>query len=299
MKKNLMLLILLPVLSCGKNNKNVDVVDPVKQETTQTVDDAPESITTKTIEDAPKSLTKEETTTTTLIKEAAPAKAAEQTVVADDAKITHAKWTALLQKYVAKDGDVNYKGFKKDADQLDNYLDELASSVPTKAWGRNATLAYWINAYNAYTIKLIVDNYPTKSIKNINDPWGKKFISLGNKKYSLEEIENEILRKMNEPRIHFAINCASYSCPKLLNEAYTESKMEQQLANATKSFVNDKSKNTIASSKVEVSKIFDWFAGDFKTKGSVIDFLNQYSTVKISDNAQMSYKEYIWTLNEQ
>lgn len=294
-----MLLILLPVLSCGKNNKNVDVVEPVKQQTTQTVGDAPESITTKTTEDAPKPLNKKETTTTTVIKEAAPAKAAEQTVVADDAKITHAKWTALLQKYVAKDGDVNYKGFKKDANQLDNYLDELASNVPTKAWGRNATLAYWINTYNAYTVKLIVANYPTKSIKDINDPWGKKFISLGNKKYSLEEIENEILRKMNEPRIHFAINCASYSCPKLLNEAYTESKMEQQLATATKSFVNDKSKNTITSSKVEVSKIFDWFAGDFKTKGSVIDFLNQYSTVKISDNAQMSYKEYIWTLNEQ
>jgi hypothetical protein len=80
---------------------------------------------------------------------------------------------------------------------LQAYLNELSANVPTKSWSKNATLAYWINAYNAYTVKLILDNYPTKSIKDINDPWGKNFF-LRNKKYSLEEIEHEILRKMNE-----------------------------------------------------------------------------------------------------
>ena len=103
---------------------------------------------------------------------------------------------------------------------------------------------------------------------------------------------------MDEPRIHFAINCASFSCPKLINEAYTEANLEKQLATAAKSFINDTSKNTITANKVEISKIFDWFAGDFKQKGTVIDFLNQYSTLKINSKAKISYKEYNWTLNE-
>lgn len=212
--------------------------------------------------------------------------------------INHGKWNALLQKNVSKNGNVNYKGFLKDSQDLQAYLTELSTNVPTKSWSKNATLAYWINAYNAYTVKLIIDNYPVKSIKDINDPWGKKFFSLGNKKYSLEEIEHEILRKMDEPRIHFAINCASFSCPNLLNEAYTEAKLEKQLVSVTKSFINDKMKNTITTNKIEISKIFDWFGGDFKKKGSVIDFLNQYSAIKISTKANVSYKEYNWSLNE-
>lgn len=212
--------------------------------------------------------------------------------------VNHARWNSLLQKNVLKNGNVNYKGFQKDSKELKLYLNELSSNAPTKSWSRNATLAYWINAYNAYTVQLILNNYPTKSIKDIKDPWSKKFISIGAKKYSLEEIENDILRKMNEPRIHFAINCASVSCPELLNEAFTESKMEKQFVMVTKNFINDKTKNTISANKIEVSKIFDWFAADFKSKGDVIDFLNLYSTTKISSNAKISYKNYNWNLND-
>lgn len=127
---------------------------------------------------------------------------------------------------------------------------------------------------------------------------GKKFFTLGNKKYSLEEIEHEILRKMNEPRIHFAINCASFSCPNLLKEAYTEAKLDQQLTTAAKGFVNDATKNTITVNKIEISKIFDWFEGDFEQNGSVIDFLNKYSTVKINSEAEVKYKDYNWSLND-
>lgn len=212
--------------------------------------------------------------------------------------IDHQKWHVLLQKYVTDKGNVDYKGFKKDAKALQVYLDELAANVPQKSWSRNAILAYWINAYNAYTVKLILDNYPVKSIKDIKDPWGKKFFTLGTKKYSLEEIEHEILRKMNEPRIHFAINCASFSCPNLSNQAYTEAKLESLLEAGAKAFVNDKTKNTITANSIEISKIFDWFSGDFKTKGTVIDYLNQYSAVKINKNAKVKYKEYNWSLND-
>ncbi len=212
--------------------------------------------------------------------------------------LNHQKWNTLLQKYVSNKGTVDYKGFKKDAKALQVYLDELAINAPQKSWSKNATLAYWINAYNAYTVKLILDNYPIKSIKKIDNPWGKKFFTIGTKKYSLEEIEHEILRKMNEPRIHFAINCASFSCPNLANEAYTETELEKQLETAAKSFVNDKTKNTIAADKVEISSIFDWFSGDFKTKGTLIDFINKYSVVKINKKAKVKYKVYNWNLNE-
>ena len=95
-----------------------------------------------------------------------------------------------------------------------------------------------------------------------------------------------------------AINCASFSCPNLVNEAFTEAKLESQLQKATNDFINDKTKNTIGADKIEISKIFDWFADDFKTKGTLIDYLNQYSAVKINTNAKIRFKEYNWSLNE-
>lgn len=298
---------MLPLLSCGKTKDSAESTAPDTSSNTSTdstaavvvktdtiaIDAATTTIVTTTTNNKA-AVNEEVKTTVTTTEKASTAVAAKSEAVA----ITHANWTALLQKNVSKSGTVNYKGFQKDSKAVSAYLTELAANVPTKSTSRNATLAYWINAYNAYTVKLIIDNYPVKSIKDINDPWGKKFISLAGKKYSLEGIENEILRKMDEPRIHFAINCASVSCPNLLNEAFTEAKLEQQLKAVSKSFINDKSKNTITASKIEVSKIFDWFGADFKTKGSVIDFLNQYSTTKISSNAQVNFKEYNWGLNE-
>lgn len=212
--------------------------------------------------------------------------------------IDHSKWDILLQKNVSRTGKVNYKGFIKDKTALESYLTYLSANEPSKSWSKNATLAYWINVYNAFTVKLIIDNYPTKSIKDINNPWGKKFFSIGNTKYSLEQVEHDILRKMGEPRIHFAINCASFSCPNLLNEAYTETKLEIQLSQVAKSFINDSFKNTITKSKIEISQIFNWFGGDFKTKGTLIDFINNYSNVKIDTKAKILFKDYNWSLNE-
>ncbi|SHM88241.1 DUF547 domain-containing protein [Flavobacterium chilense] len=221
-----------------------------------------------------------------------------ETTTTNAKPIDHKQWNDLLQKHVSNKGNVDYKGFKKDQAALQSYLDLLSKNLPEKSWSKEAVLAYWINTYNAYTVKLILDNYPVKSIKKIDSPWDKEFFTLGNKKYSLGEIEHKILRKMNEPRIHFAINCASFSCPNLANEAYTEIGLEKQLETAAKSFVNDKTKNTITADKIEISSIFDWFSGDFKTNGTLIDFLNKYSSVKINKNAKVKYKEYNWNLNE-
>ena len=212
--------------------------------------------------------------------------------------LDHKIWNDLLEKHVSQNGIVNYKGFKKDLPELKSYLELLSKNSPENTWNKNAILAYWINAYNAYTVKLIIDNYTIKSIKKINNPWNKNFINIGNKTISLGEIEHKILRKLNDPRIHFAINCASYSCPNLSNEAFTEKDLNNQLNDAAKSFINDKTKNNISANTIEISNIFDWFSIDFKTKGTLIDFLNTYSNVKINPKAKISYKKYNWELNE-
>lgn len=211
----------------------------------------------------------------------------------------HSDWNHLLKKYVSENGNVNYKDFKTDRIKLSNYIKKLGDNVPNEeTWTKNDKLAYWINAYNALTVDLILRHYPIESIKDIDKPWEQRLWKLGEKWYNLEEIEHQILRKMDEPRIHFAIVCASFSCPKLQNEAFTSSKIENQLTNATKEFLSDSKRNSIFVDSLELSKIFQWFSKDFKRNGSVIDFINQYTDFKISENAKIKYKDYNWALNE-
>lgn len=213
--------------------------------------------------------------------------------------VDHSAWDKLLKKYVTDNGDVNYKGFKTDAELLNNYILFLSTKIPSESWSKQEKLAYYINVYNANTIKLIVDNYPTKSIKDIKNPWSKNRIKIGDNNFSLSDIEHEILRKMNEPRIHFAINCASVSCPRLLNIAFTSENVEQLLDKATKSFISNPNKNSITEHSVQLSKIFKWYKSDFTNTGGLIDYINHYSTVKINQNATIDYLEYDWSLNEQ
>ena len=210
----------------------------------------------------------------------------------------HQIFNDLLKKHVTKDGVVNYKGFKANRTELQKYINSLGENMPTDTWSKEEKLAYWINAYNALTVDLILRNYPLKSIKDIKKPWNQRLWKLGDKWYNLDEIEHKILRKMNEPRIHFAINCASFSCPPLLNEAFVSEKLEQQLTQVTKLFLADTKQNTITENQLEISKIFKWFAKDFKQNGSLIDFLNRYSNVKINIKAKKKYKDYNWDLNE-
>lgn len=213
-------------------------------------------------------------------------------------KVDHSAWDALLGKYVREDGMVNYKGFQKDREKLDAYLELLSSQEPDNSWSANELLAYYINLYNAHTVDLILRNYPVKSIKDINGAWTREFVKIGDTEISLGGIENSLLRKMNEPRIHFAINCASISCPKLLNEAYTAKNVEAQLEKVTRDFVNS-DKNEITSKTVKLSSIFDWYKGDFTGNGkNLIDYVNKYAKVKIDPEASISFKDYNWNLNE-
>ena len=139
---------------------------------------------------------------------------------------------------------------------------------------------------------------PISSITKITaKPWDKKFINLGGKTYTLNNIENDIIRKrFNEPRIHFALNCASKSCPILWNNAYTPKNVQSQLTVQTKKFLNDTSKNKFTSSEAKISKIFDWYKSDFTKNGTVIDFINKYRTEQLS-SPSIKYMDYSWDLN--
>lgn len=215
----------------------------------------------------------------------------------------HSKFDALLKKHVNASGDVSYKGFMDDIEAFDEYLVELREKAPMKDWSKSERKAFYINAYNAYTIKFIITKYPVKSPKDVKfsgkDMWHFRMVQVGPQKYDLTQVEDNILRKMGDPRIHFAINCGAKSCPKLLNEAYTAESINAQLTKVTKAFVRNSTHNVLKSKKVTISRIFEWYAEDFN-KGSetTISFLNKYGNVTIEKTAKIEYKEYDWTLNE-
>ena len=214
-------------------------------------------------------------------------------------KNIHDIWDSELKKYVDKEGNVNYRLWKKNSKLLETYLINLENNPPINQWTKNDSLAYFINAYNAVTVKLILDNYPLRSIKDLIIPWWLKRFKLNSEKITLNFIEHKILRKMDDPRIHFAINCASRSCPKLQNVAYYSHKLENQLNDAAIEFINDQTKNKINANRLMLSKIFSWFKDDFGNRIQLLKFVNKYSKIKILESARIEYLNYDWNLNEK
>ncbi|MEJ1223252.1 DUF547 domain-containing protein [Sediminicola sp. 1XM1-17] len=212
-------------------------------------------------------------------------------------KVDYTIWDNLLKKYVDKDGNVDYKSFRKEIGLLNSYLDQQTKNPVSEYDTKESKLVYYINLYNAATVKLILDNYPLNSIKDLKGPWNRKVVTIRDKQFSLGDIEHNILRKMDEPRIHFAINCASYSCPKLLNEAFTVEKLEEQFQRTAESFVNDPKRNTIRKDKAMLSQIFKWYKKDFTDKMSLYEYINQYSDTKLNKDTSIDYINYDWSLN--
>ena len=213
-----------------------------------------------------------------------------------------ATYNELLQAHVTQEGIVDYTNFNRKKLRL--HITFLEKKTPNTTWSENKQKAFWINAYNAYTIQIILDNYPLTSILKIKKAgksvWKIPFAKVGNQTYTLDQIEHEILRKKyKDPRIHVGVNCASISCPKLLNVAFTEENVDTELENLMRGFINDTTKNKISREKVEISKIFSWFKEDFTEKGSIIEYLNQYSGSQIREGAQIHYGNYDWNLNEK
>lgn len=219
----------------------------------------------------------------------------------NSAVVDHSEWDVLLSNYVSKDGRVDYKRFKLDREKLSNYILTISKNPPAASWGKEETMAYWINAYNAHTVSLILKNYPLNSIMDINDgkAWDLRFIKIGSKNYSLNNIEHDILRvQYPDPRIHFAVNCAAQSCPKLNNRAFTATNLESKLNQLAKEFINNSSKNDLSSNPIKVSKLFDWYQEDFTKKGSVIDYINSYADKKVEASTKLTFMEYNWELND-
>lgn len=232
------------------------------------------------------------------------------TAVLAQSGVSHKPFDELLQKYVDDAGMVNYKGLETERSKLKSYMVMLGKNGPQESWTEDQKLAYWINAYNAFTLELILRHYPVKSIKDIGDaikipfvntPWDIKFIKVGGEELDLNNIEHGIIRKQfEEPRIHFALVCAAVSCPKLQNRAYLPETLDAQLTKAAKDFLSTPSKNEVKSASfASLSKLFSWYRGDFTKNSTLEEFINTYSEVKLDKRAKLEFKDYDWALNEQ
>ena len=240
---------------------------------------------------------------------------------------SHPQWDALAKKHVAwlpggHASQVDYRGFQADRGALKAYLATLSAVNPSdyESFSRAQKLAFLINAYNAYTVELILGAYPeVKSIKDlgsvIRSPWKKKFFTLLGEPRSLDDIEQGMIRApgtFDEPRIHMALNCASIGCPALRDEAYVADKLDAQLENGVTRFLSDRSRNRFdaRSGRLQVSKIFDWYGKDFAARaGSVEAWLARYAGALADDpeqrrlvgeaRAKPGYLDYDWALNDK
>ncbi|MCQ4260456.1 DUF547 domain-containing protein [Stutzerimonas stutzeri] len=237
---------------------------------------------------------------------------------------SHHDWSILLERHVqwTRSGvtsEVDYPAFAKDRTELDAYLLQLSSvsRAQFEQWSRDERLAFLINAYNAFTVQLILDHYPIESIKEIGNlfrsPWKRRFISLLDETLSLDDVEHGLIRqpgRYDEPRIHFVVNCASLGCPALRPSALTAVQLDEQLNDSLERFLRDRQRNRFdpRANRLEVSRIFDWYAVDFERKaGSVWRYLadralwlsdDPAQQQRIRDGVELEFLDYDWRLNE-
>ena len=229
-------------------------------------------------------------------------------------RIDHTLWDQLLAKYVDEEGYVDYRSWhasREDLQRLDAYLAHLSQGNPQAQPSRPATLAFWINAYNAVTIKGILREYPTSSIRNHTaivgyNIWQDLLLAVGDQQFSLDQMEHEILRPLGEPRIHFAIVCASIGCPRLLNQAFRPDQLEDQLTINTRNFFASRSKFRYDESTLFLSPVLKWFGSDFGATQAaqtlaIAPYLPDETAQQLaaSGAATIRYLDYDWSLNDQ
>ncbi len=231
-------------------------------------------------------------------------------VKSDSRPITHDLWETELQRYVDEEGWVDYEAWNANEAGLDAYIALLSANHPNKKnWSDDEQLAYWINAYNAYTVKLVLDHWPLKSIKDIrpdgkgfiNSVWDIKFIEIEGHEYDLNNIEHGIIRpKFEDNRIHVAVNCASVSCPPLINRAYRAASLDAQLDAQVEAFLKS-SRNDLSDSQApKLSSIFKWYGPDFKWNGGSLEkFVATHSDYVLPKGVAWQYLDYDWGINSQ
>lgn len=230
--------------------------------------------------------------------------------------IDHSDWDRLLQKYVDRNGQVNYTAWRRsgaDRARLDQYLNRLSLGKPAGS-SRAGQLAFWINAYNAVTVRGILDVYPTTSIKNHTPKligfniWKNLYLFVDGRQHSLEGIEHQILRKMNEPRIHFAIVCASIGCPRLMNNAYLPETVDRQMETNAIDFFSRKQnfQYNAAANSVQLSSLLSWFETDFgSSRAAMLQTIQRWipdanaKQAVASGRVAVKFLDYNWNLNDQ
>ena len=230
--------------------------------------------------------------------------------------VDHSPWDAFLKTYIIKGSDgINRVAYSKvtEADKISlaRYIGNLAN-IPVTKLARSEQLPYWINLYNALTVQVVLDNYPTDSIKDIDispgifsdGPWDKKLVTIEQEEVSLNDIEHRILRPIwKDPRIHYAVNCASIGCPNLMDQAYTNENSQDLLEKGAHDYINHPRGVAIEGNKLIVSSIYVWFAEDFGgTDRKIIDHLEKYAIPTLSEKLKqfntISDNRYDWSLND-
>ena len=223
-----------------------------------------------------------------------------------EAVVDHAAWQGFLDTYLIEDASgVNLVAYDRvtddDRNTLDIYLDTL-KSIEVASLNHDEQLSFWINLYNAETVALILDNYPTSSIRTINRAWRKTVTTVNGLDLSLGDIEHSIIRPIyQDNRIHYAVNCASIGCPNLGQQAYTGSTLDRQLDEAAKGYINHPRGVTVADGKVQVSRIYGWYKEDFGSENDVLEHIRSFAAPALlkalGDTNQIDDYEYDWNLN--
>lgn len=232
---------------------------------------------------------------------------------ASSVDIDHHLWSELLRKYI-KPGDDTVNRFaygsvsKTDKNKLNRYIDQL-SKTPVGQHNRGVQRAYWINLYNALTIQEVLSHFPVDSIRDIRSgifstgPWNKKLVKVEGEKLTLNDIEHRILRPIwQDPRIHYAVNCASLGCPNLQREVFTAANTESLLDKAAREFINHPRAAAVIDGKLQVSSIYEWFKADFGGKdAAVIEHLKQYAgsqlATRLGGVSKIHSDHYDWRIN--
>ncbi|KWW43455.1 Ser/Thr protein kinase [Vibrio cholerae] len=221
------------------------------------------------------------------------------------ASISHQAWQSILDRNLVQVGENALFRYaevtKENKTLLNDYLDQLSKLDP-REFNRQEQYAYWVNLYNALTVKLILDNYPVASITKLGGlfsfgPWDEKVFTVAGQTLTLNDIEHRILRPIwKDPRTHYAVNCASLGCPNLQSQAFTAQNTEQLLSNAAHAFINSSKGATLNNDTLILSSIYDWFAVDFGNKEDLLIHLAQYRPELSLYSGKIDY-QYDWKLN--
>ncbi|WP_162303660.1 DUF547 domain-containing protein [Hymenobacter sediminis] len=224
-------------------------------------------------------------------------------------QLLHEPWGRLLRHHVTADGRLDYEALAEEEDQLWAYLESLRKTKPDPvSWSPDDTKAFWLNVYNASAAYLVVQYYPLASINDIRvktvgglkSPWEAPVVNVGGQLYSLNQIEQKILRdQFHDPRTHFALMYGAVSNAPLLAEPYDGTRLNAQLEAQTRRFINDTAFNQLTSNRVQISGLFQAYAAEFGTEAQLIAFLNRYAHTPVLPTAQVEYQSFNWGLNDR